>query len=318
MVSVIIPLYNREKLIQATLDSILSQNYIHWECIIVDDHSTDSSLEIVQEFASIDTRIKCVKRPNKLCKGANSCRNFGLEMSKGDYILFLDSDDLLLPFTLNDKVHFLEANKEIVGVISKGGTFNHLTKQRTGEWGRTETEGDWITNVIQKRECWGISNALWRRECLPFPCFNKELQAGQDYEFHARQAITFGREKFYQLSKCTVLIREGHDSIGTVRNNNKGKLLNYAKARLIVIQHLKGEALQLRKKNIPFLVKKIFQLLTPYLRDNDREVNEILSNLCLTLIRYSIILGLRISLGLLLIKIFNKGYFLISYDGRED
>jgi glycosyltransferase involved in cell wall biosynthesis len=97
MISFIIPMYNRANLVGETLDSVLAQTYQGWECIVVDDGSTDNSLEVVQEYCNRDQRIRLMSRPKEREKGAPTCRNIGVENTTGEYVYFLDSDDLLSP-----------------------------------------------------------------------------------------------------------------------------------------------------------------------------------------------------------------------------
>ncbi|MCD4680085.1 MAG: glycosyltransferase, partial [Bacteroidales bacterium] len=94
LVSIIIPLYNAEKYIKETLDSVLSQSYSNWECIIVDDGSTDSSKKIALEYCAKDARFKYFHQPNS---GPSAARNHGLKISSGDYIQYLDADDVIFP-----------------------------------------------------------------------------------------------------------------------------------------------------------------------------------------------------------------------------
>ena len=95
--SIIIPVFNVEKYIQACLDSVLGQYFSDWEAICVNDGSTDGSLAILEENASKENRIKVV---NQLNAGTATARNTGLRSAKGDYIFFLDSDDWLEPDSL--------------------------------------------------------------------------------------------------------------------------------------------------------------------------------------------------------------------------
>ena len=95
LVSIIIPVFNRETLLPDTLDSILAQTYSQWECIIVDDGSTDASLEVAHLYASKDIRFKINQRPWYKKKGANTCRNYGFKLSKGEFIQWFDSDDIM-------------------------------------------------------------------------------------------------------------------------------------------------------------------------------------------------------------------------------
>lgn len=106
-VSIVIPNYNREFLIEETLDSILSQTYHHWECIIVDDGSTDNSVKVIQQYIKKDSRFTFVQRPADHLKGANACRDIGLRMAEGDYIIFFDSDDLMMRHHVETKLKFM-------------------------------------------------------------------------------------------------------------------------------------------------------------------------------------------------------------------
>ncbi|SIR10417.1 glycosyltransferase family 2 protein [Pontibacter lucknowensis] len=107
LVSIIIPVYNRIDLLEETLTSIESQTYLQWECILVDDHSTDGSFEFLENYTQNDKRYKLYKRPKDLVKGAPSCRNFGFSKSSGQYIQWFDSDDIMHPEMLEKKVSAL-------------------------------------------------------------------------------------------------------------------------------------------------------------------------------------------------------------------
>jgi glycosyltransferase involved in cell wall biosynthesis len=104
LVSIIIPSFNREALLPETLDSILAQTYTHWECIIVDDGSIDSSLNIAEKYAINDDRFRVCRRPWYKKKGANNCRNYGFSKIYGEFVQWFDSDDIMLPSMIEDKV----------------------------------------------------------------------------------------------------------------------------------------------------------------------------------------------------------------------
>ncbi len=110
LISIIIPTFNRAELLRETLDSIVNQNYKNWECIVIDDHSTDHTQKTIQAFELLDSRFKSSKNSYK--KGAPGARNTGLKHAKGEYIYFFDSDNLMLPNTLSELLKAFE-NKDV-------------------------------------------------------------------------------------------------------------------------------------------------------------------------------------------------------------
>ena len=103
-ITIIIPLFNRASLIQETLHSIQAQTSKEWQCIVVDDGSTDNSCQVVSDFAKNDTRIKLVER-DRTTKGANTCRNIGLDIASTEWLMFFDSDDLMLPWCIEKRIN---------------------------------------------------------------------------------------------------------------------------------------------------------------------------------------------------------------------
>lgn len=101
LVSVVIPVYNTEKYIVETIDSVISQTYGEWELLLVDDGSTDGSLALMQEIAAENPKIRVISKPNG---GQASARNKGIQEAKGELIAFMDSDDLWLPNKLEDQI----------------------------------------------------------------------------------------------------------------------------------------------------------------------------------------------------------------------
>lgn len=109
MVSILIPNYNKASYLSETLESVLAQNYSDWECIIVDDHSTDGSWEILEKYSGQDPRFKIFKRPIERKQGGNAARNFAFENSKGEYIQWLDSDDLIHKNKISEQVSDIQS-----------------------------------------------------------------------------------------------------------------------------------------------------------------------------------------------------------------
>lgn len=109
LVSVIIPLYNSEKYIDECLKSLINQTYKNWEAIIIDDFSTDSSYDIVKRYSKIDSRINVSKNSSNI--GAALTRNKCIDLSRGRFIAFLDSDDVWHYNKLEIQINFMLENK---------------------------------------------------------------------------------------------------------------------------------------------------------------------------------------------------------------
>lgn len=129
VVSIIIPSYNRSSYLGETLESVLSQTYTNWECIIIDDGSTDYTWELMEFYCKKDSRFQYYPRLKNRNKGASSCRNYGIEKSRGRYIQFLDSDDLLSRTKIASQVTILKQPGEVSVVTCKWGRFSSQEKK---------------------------------------------------------------------------------------------------------------------------------------------------------------------------------------------
>lgn len=109
MISVVIPLYNKEKSIATTLQSVIDQTYTDWECIVINDGSTDNSLEVVKnfvdEFRIYDCKFQIYSQPNA---GVSAARNRGVMEAKGEYVAFLDGDDIWEPTYLAEAAKLID------------------------------------------------------------------------------------------------------------------------------------------------------------------------------------------------------------------
>ena len=108
LISITIPVYNTEKYLDNCLNSILAQSYDNWEAICINDGSLDNSLNILKKYAERDKRIKIISQENK---GLSETRNVGIKKVKGDYIMFLDSDDFWHPETLYVLTNIINKNE---------------------------------------------------------------------------------------------------------------------------------------------------------------------------------------------------------------
>lgn len=130
LISVIIPVFNRAPLVGETLNSLISQSYKNWECIVVDDGSTDETPVVVEKYVQRDRRFKFFTRPPDRKKGASPCRNLGLDLAQGDFVQFLDSDDLLENTKFEEQIRLLQQFPPLTLVTCKWGSFNSSSSLR--------------------------------------------------------------------------------------------------------------------------------------------------------------------------------------------
>ena len=111
MISIIIPVYNVKQYLSDCLDGILSQTYTDWECILVDDGSTDGSTDVCDSYEQRDARFKAIHKENG---GVSSARNRGLDVARGEWVTFIDADDRITAHFLHSLIEPADENDELV------------------------------------------------------------------------------------------------------------------------------------------------------------------------------------------------------------
>lgn len=190
LVSVIIPVYNREKYIEECLQSVFNQTYGNFEIIIVDDGSLDNSYKICQEIAEKDGRVKVFAGQHG---GVSAARNFALSKAKGEFVFFLDSDDVIHPMLLEVFVSALKENKaQIAGtaVVNVSEEKWHKVRNKltdtqddVGQTVRIENEKavDMMLNTKSPLGC--IGGVMIRRDLIGETIFRTDLHIGEDFYF---------------------------------------------------------------------------------------------------------------------------------------
>lgn len=217
--SVIIPLFNKEKSISSTVESVLNQTYKFFELIIIDDGSTDNSLELVQSFQ--DHRIRIISRPNG---GVSSARNYGVNMAKFDIIIFLDADDLWLPEALTEFV-FLMAEFPDVDIYAAGFTIRENAYFKGDK--RYKVEDYFYHSSIsfaKKGSPLLITGSVaLRKECfINIGGYNIGYTRGEDLDLWHRLAMR------YSIAKSeTIILIYRQDSENRVSNSKQGSKANF-------------------------------------------------------------------------------------------
>lgn len=236
LVSIIIPNYNRANLIGETLDSILAQTYTHWECIIVDDGSTDNSKEVIQKYVDKDNRFQLYDRPDDIPKGANACRNYGFELSKGEYINWFDSDDIMHPEKLSKQISTLSKQNSNFSVcqsyVFENNIKNILGLRHNSIYSESPFEDflkhkiTWLTQAPLFKKSFLLNNNLR---------FDETLQAAQEFEFFCR--VLYVSPSYQYTNEPLVFLRKHENSI-SYNKDEQNRQLHYFKAREIVFDFL--------------------------------------------------------------------------------
>jgi glycosyltransferase involved in cell wall biosynthesis len=184
LVSIIIPTYNRAHLIGETLDSVVAQTYLNWECIIVDDGSSDTTDEVVGEYTKKDTRFKYYHRPEEHLSGGNGARNFGYEMSKGKYIQWFDSDDLMHPQKIKLKIENAVLYQAQVIIDSHTENSNYINTEKYDV--DCFTSSDFYIDFILGKKPVITNDVMLKRQIIGDFRFDENLRKAQEFEFLSR------------------------------------------------------------------------------------------------------------------------------------
>lgn len=199
VVSILTPSFNREDLVAETLESVIAQTWPHWEMLVVDDGSSDRTKDVVAEYAARDSRIRLFDRTWQP-KGACTCRNEGVSMCGGDYVMFLDTDDIIEPFCLENRVKAMESDPELDFAIFPGLMFEKVPGD-LGLWWNIDKPEDELTRQFRGDAIAQGTGVLWRRESfVRIGMWDLELMLWQDIELFFRAYIQGYRyTKFFDL-----------------------------------------------------------------------------------------------------------------------
>lgn len=212
LVSIIIPTYNRAHLICETLDSVLAQTYKNWECIVVDDGSTDNTVEVVNSYVQKDIRFQFHQRPADRKKGANSCRNYGFELSKGDYINWFDDDDVMHKDFIKIKRKYLGENNKYKVIICSG-YFVDSNLKILRETNYCSLQNIFKTYTMYKSEVLTPSVLIKKDFLTKEMLFKLDLTRGQETEFFHRLFFSLNRDEYKYENDKLFYYREHPESI---------------------------------------------------------------------------------------------------------
>lgn len=216
MVSVIVPIYNKEKYLKRCIESILQQHFSDLEIILVDDGSTDNSYDICEKYVHSDNRVQAFLKKNG---GVSSARNFGIDISHGDYITFVDPDDYIHPELISSLMECLlekcadisycfpiDFNENSTAMI----TMSHESGNKTVIEPRRFDWMGWSSHTV----VWG---ALFKREVVKTIRFDETLAIGEDTYFFSK--CIKKAERLVCLDKALYYYSSNDDSVTGEKNS---------------------------------------------------------------------------------------------------
>lgn len=196
LVSVIIPCYNTAKFIAETIQSVIDQTHDNLDIIIVNDGSTDNSVEVIQAFR--DKRINLISQKNQ---GLSAARNTGIQNAKGVFINFLDADDVLVNNKIEKQVRFLEKNKEY-GLVA----CNFIRTDEKGKYLYTvqDKEEDISPKDLYTKSQFPVHTALIKTEWIANNgWFDTDLRAAEDWDYYCRLSLLGCKMYRMDFAGCT-------------------------------------------------------------------------------------------------------------------
>lgn len=252
-VSIIIPIYNRANLIGKTLDSVLAQTYTNWECLVVDDGSTDDTENIVKSYVLKDNRFKLFHRVSERLKGASTCRNIGLENAQGAYIQFLDSDDLISENKLLEQINLFKESPDNNIATCKWGRFNKNESDLEiyndlNSYNNFSNMEEFLNSLIKSKGYFPIHAYLIKHSLIrKVGCWNEKLILNDDGEFIMR--LLPYSEKVVFSEKAIAFYRWGVDE-NLSKFNNVGNVNDAINSWKMIEFYFK---IMFKKETIPYI-----------------------------------------------------------------
>lgn len=243
-VTIIMATYNRAGFIAETLRSIQMQTYENFECIIIDDGGNDNTFEVIESILNKDFRFKFLKRSDQYKKGLPGCRNYGIDLAQGDYIIFFDDDDIVHPQNLELCVKELEQEKFSFCRYERAVFLNDF--DYSFDYSKIYSSFEITMNDVEKllnhKLPFNSCAVMWKRRCLEQNRFVEHLMYAEEWELYSR--ILSSGANGISINKCLFYGRKHPNSnTGEFFQNNPVRRASQADAVVLVVQNLKEKQL---------------------------------------------------------------------------
>lgn len=211
LISIVVPCHNYGRFLGEAIESLQRQTWPSWECIIIDDGSTDNTEQVAEHYAKLDARIRVLSQPKR---GVSAARNAGLSACIGDYVQFLDADDKLDPEKLERHAMYLMAKPDAdivygdVGYFHEGDGDLATPVSRRLHFARISGQGEDVLASLLRRNIMVVNAPMIRRSALDdIGPFNQDLAGHEDWEYWIRLAIAGKTFHFLAAPNAKALVR---------------------------------------------------------------------------------------------------------------
>lgn len=236
--------YNRAHFIVETLHSIQNQTYENWECLIIDDGGSDNTSEKIHPFLEGDSRFKYIIRTKVYKKGIPGCRNLGLDLAKGNYVIFFDDDDIVHPQNLELCVNelsdthfqFCRYNRDVFT-----GNFDYIF-DKENSFDRFEISVKDLDKMIDGRLPFNSCSIMWEIECFKKNKFQVHLMYAEEWELYSRilsngiSGISIDKTLFYGRKHI-------NSNTGEYYNNDPIRVSSKREAIRLIVDNLENKKL---------------------------------------------------------------------------
>jgi len=240
-VTIIMATYNRAHFIVETLHSIQQQTFHNWECLIIDDGGTDNTIEVIALILEQDSRFQFLKRPDSYLKGLPGCRNFGLDIANGAYIIFYDDDDIIHPDNLQLSLSVLNQEQVAFCHYQKKSFELEISEFKSEECKILQKlNADNLYDVVIQQIGLASCTVLWDKKCFETIRFKEELLYAEEWECYIR-IISSGFEGV--IISNTLYFNRKHPNSNTAEfySNNPIRKKSKSDAILLVVSNLKDK-----------------------------------------------------------------------------
>jgi glycosyltransferase involved in cell wall biosynthesis len=220
LVTIVIPCFNYGHFLPETLESVVNQSYDRWECIVVDDGSTDDTEAVVRPYVRADSRFQYLYQHNR---GLSAARNSGISVGRGEYFQFLDADDLIEPRKLERHVRYLEEHGD-VGIVYSPVRYFTTARKQDRKYSIREPDEPWMPKTSGRGE--PVLAALAKGNVMAVNCplvrtstitragrFSERLKALEDWDYWIQCAAQGARFQYLDEPETYALVRDHPDSM---------------------------------------------------------------------------------------------------------